>query len=142
MTEENLKLFENILSKEDEIISAISKKQKDLRDTVQKKNWEDLVFITNQINDSSNDFLKIDAERDRLQKMMTGEELHPYARKIMILRSKLSSSKIENQVLNDYIKITRGFIGGVLEQASPKTYSNNGNIVQKQPVSVVLDINF
>ncbi|MCF0241692.1 MAG: hypothetical protein HUK25_03590 [Treponema sp.] len=142
MTEENLKLFENILSKEDEIISAISKKQKDLRDTVQKKNWEDLVFITNQINDSSNDFLKIDAERDRLQKMMTGEELQPYARKIMILRSKLSSSKIENQVLNDYIKITRGFIGGVLEQASPKTYSNNGNIVQKQPVSVVLDINF
>ena len=142
MTEENLKLFENILSKEDEIISAISKKQKALRDTVQKKNWEDLVFITNQINDSSNDFLKIDAERDRLQKMMTGEELQPYARKIMILRSKLSSSKIENQVLNDYIKITRGFIGGVLEQASPKTYSNNGNIVQKQPVSVVLDINF
>lgn len=142
MTAENLKAFESVLNKEDELITGICEDQKELRETVQNKSWEKLVAVTNKINAASEEFLACDEERDRMQKLMTSEELQPYARKIMILRSKLQSSKIQNQVLNDYIRITKGFIGGLLDQASPKTYSQKGQIVQKQPVSVVLDINF
>ena len=141
MDAERIKQFEIILEKEKNLISEISGTQKDLRKAVMSKSWDELSVYVNILNDSSSSFQKLDAEREAVQKELTSEELQPFAKKLTLLRSKLSQSKIENKALCDYISITRGFLDGVIEQASPKTYSRYGQIVQKQPVSVVLNIN-
>ena len=141
MEKTQLDYFETILEKENELVTEIAAVQKDMREAVQRKSWENLTGLINKMNESSEKFSKIDSERDSLQKKMTSMELKAFSEKLLFLRSKLSQSKIENRVLNDYINITRGFINGVLDKASTKTYSRYGQIVQKQPVSVLVSAN-
>lgn len=138
MTKEVLGQFESILDKEGILISDISSVQKDMRCAVQEKNWPVLVSLIDKMNELSSDFANLDADRDAIQNEMTSAEIKPYNKKLLLLRSKLAQSKIENKVLNDYISITRGFINGVLDKASTKTYSRYGQIIQKQPLSVLV----
>ncbi len=138
MTKEVLGQFESILDKEGILISDISSVQKDMRCAVQEKNWAVLVSLIDKMNELSSDFANLDADRDAIQNEMTSAEIKPYNKKLLLLRSKLAQSKIENKVLNDYISITRGFINGVLDKASTKTYSRYGQIIQKQPLSVLV----
>ncbi|MCQ2597917.1 MAG: hypothetical protein MJ181_08705 [Treponema sp.] len=138
MTEDKISQFEIILGNEEIILSGISEIQKELRLSVQKKDWGTLTNLINRMNEASDAFVKIDSERDEIQSEMTSAEVAKYSRRLLVLRSKLAQSKIENKVLTDYISITRGFINGVLDKASTKTYSRYGQIVQKQPVSVLV----
>lgn len=142
MEKSQIETFETILDLEDNLISEIALIQKNIHDAVLSKSWENLTLLINNMKDASSDFEKIDLQRDELQREMTSAELRPYSKKLLIMRSKLSQSKIQNQVLNDYISITRGFINGVLDKASTKTYSRYGQIVQKQPVSVLVSAHY
>ena len=141
MEKTQLDYFETILEKENELVTEIAAVQKDMREAVQSKSWENLTGLINKMNESSEKFSKIDSERDSLQKKMTSMELKAFSEKLLFLRSKLSQSKIENRVLNDYINITRGFINGVLDNASTKTSSRYGQIVQTHTVSVLVSAN-
>lgn len=141
MTKEELEQFDEILTKEGALISDISAVQKDMRVSVQEKSWGKLTCLIDKMNELTNSFSELDATRDAMQNEMTSSEVKVFNKKLLLLRSKLAQSKIENKVLNDYISITRGFINGVLDKASTKTYSRYGQIVQKQPVSVLVSAN-
>ncbi len=138
--------FEQILVKEEGILDELVKAQNQLRKAVTEKNWESLTKIINTINTVSGDFLEADAERESIQDMMKMDEVKPYFGRLADMRSKLLKCKIENQALSKYVNITKNFIQGVVEDALPqsgnKVYSKTGKIVQPQPQSVVLNMDF
>ncbi len=138
--------FEQILVKEEGILDELVKAQNQLRKAVTEKNWESLTKIINNINTVSGNFLEADAEREDIQDMMKMDEVKPYFERLGNMRAKLLKCKIENQALSKYVNITKNFIQGVVEDALPqsgnKVYSKAGKIVQPQPQSVVLNLDF
>ena len=142
----NEKDFEQILVKEEGILDELVKAQNQLRKAVTEKNWESLTKIINTINTVSGNFLEADAERESIQDMMKMNEVKPYFERLGNMRQKLLKCKIENQALSKYVNITKNFIQGVVEDALPqsgnKVYSKSGKIVQPQPQSVVLNMDF
>ena len=138
--------FEQILVKEEGILDELVKAQNQLRKAVTEKNWESLTKIINTINTVSGDFLEADAERESIQDMMKMDEVKPYFERLGNMRAKLLKCKIENQALSKYVNITKNFIQGVVDNALPqsrnKVYSKTGKIVQPQPQSVVLNMDF
>ena len=138
--------FEQILVKEEGILDELVKAQNQLRKAVTDKNWESLTKIINTINTVSGNFLEADAEREDIQDMMKMDEVKPYFGRLASMRSKLLKCKIENQALSKYVNITKNFIQGVVDNALPqsrnKVYSKTGKIVQPQPQSVVLNMDF
>lgn len=138
--------FEQILVKEEGILDELVKAQNQLRKAVTEKNWESLTKIINTINTVSGNFLEADAEREDIQDMMKIDEVKPYFERLGNMRAKLLKCKIENQALSKYVNITKNFIQGVVEDALPqsgnKVYSKSGKIVQPQPQSVVLNLDF
>lgn len=142
----NKKDFEEILEKEEGILDELVKSQNQLRKAVTEKNWESLTKIINTINTVSADFLEADAQREELQDMMKMDQVKPYFERLGNMRAKLLKCKIENQALSKYVNITKNFIQGVVDDALPqsrsKVYSKSGKIVQPQPQSVVLNMDF
>ena len=140
------KAFEEILEKEEVILDELVKAQNQLRKAVTEKNWESLTKIINTINTVSGNFLEADSKREELQDMMKIDEVRPYFERLGNMRAKLLKCKIENQALSKYVNITKNFIQGVVEDALPqsgnKVYSKTGKIVQPQPQSVVLNMDF
>ena len=57
---------------------------------------------------------------------------------------KLLKCKVENQVISNYVNVTREFISEVIDKALPKTHNNNytrnGTIVQHKAASVLVDV--
>jgi len=143
---ENAKVFEELLVKEEKLLDGLVKAQDQLRRAVTEKNWENLTKIINTMNSVSNNFLEMDTERQELQDMMKMNEVKPYFERLGNMRSKLLKCKIENQALSKYVNITKNFIQGVVEDGLPqsgnKVYSKAGKIVQPQPQSVVLNMDF
>ena len=140
------KEFEQVLEREEQILDELVKNQNSLRKAVTEKNWESLTKIINNINSISSDFLEADTEREVIQDMMKMDEVKPYFGRLADMRSKLLKCKIENQALSKYVNITKNFIQGVVDNALPqsrnKVYSKTGKIVQPQPQSVVLNMDF
>ncbi|MBP5602131.1 MAG: hypothetical protein J6X78_05320 [Treponema sp.] len=138
--------FEEVLEQEEKILDELVKNQNLLRKAVTEKNWENLTKIINNINSISGSFVEVDTEREVIQDMMKLDEVKPYFERLGNMRSKLLKCKIENQALSKYVNITRNFIQGVVEDALPqsgnKVYSKSGKIVQPQPQSVVLNLDF
>lgn len=141
-----IKEFEKILVDEEEILDSLLTKQAALKKAVVEKDWNELTSNVSQINSLSDNFAHVDECRDVLQDLLKTDELQPYFEKLRTLRSKLLKFKIENQSLSKYINITRDFIQEVVGNAFPesgtKVYSKTGQIVQKQPQSVVLNLTF
>ncbi len=142
----NKKDFEEILEKEEGILDELVKSQNQLRKAVTEKNWESLTKIINTINTLSGEFLEVDTKREEIQDMMKMDQVKPYFERLGNMRAKLLKCKIENQALSKYVNITKNFIQGVVDNALPqsgnKVYSKNGKIVQPQPQSVVLNMDF
>ena len=138
--------FEEVLEQEEKILDELVKNQNLLRKAVTEKNWENLTKIINNINSISGSFVEVDTEREVIQDMMKLDEVKPYFERLGNMRSKLLKCKIENQALSKYVNITKNFIQGVVEDALPqsgnKVYSKSGKIVQPQPQSVVLNMDF
>ena len=138
--------FEEVLDKEEKILDSLCRNQDLLKKAVTEKNWESLTKIINNINSISSEFLEADTNREVLQDMMKMNEIKPYFERLGAMRSKLLKCKIENQALSKYVNITKNFIQGVVDNALPqsrnKVYSKSGKIVQPQPQSVVLNLDF
>ena len=138
--------FEEVLDKEEKILDNLVHNQDLLKKAVTSMNWESLTKIINNINTISSEFLEADTNREVLQDMMKMNEIKPYFERLGAMRSKLLKCKIENQALSKYVNITKNFIQGVVDNALPqsrnKVYSKNGKIVQPQPQSVVLNLDF
>ena len=134
--------FNNILCEEEKVMDSILEKQRLLHKAVKEKNWESLMSLISEINLLSDNFQKLENERNIMQAELKTEELRPFFEQMGRLRSKLTKSKIENQALSKYISITKGFVQGIIDNVVPngnKVYTKNG-IVQSQPKSVVLNV--
>ena len=82
--------------------------------------------------------------RDEIQEQLKTEEIKPYFERLGRLRTKLLKCKVENQVISNYVNVTREFIAEVVEKALPQTrnknYTKYGTITQPEPASVLVDV--
>ncbi|MBP5519463.1 MAG: hypothetical protein J6X84_02630 [Treponema sp.] len=142
--DELIKEYSTILAEEENLLDLLTEKQKMLRKAVTEKCWEDLVGLINEVNLISDSFHHFDIRRDEIQKQLKTTELKPYFERLGRLRTKLLKCKVENQVISNYVNVTREFIAEVVERALPQTrnknYTKYGTITQPQTASVLVDV--
>lgn len=140
----NTRIIE-VLNEQNSILDVVLTKQQELRNSVNEKNWTNLMTVISEINLSMDKFNKLDEEREEIT---TAEDISnsEYKRILSTVRGKLVKSRTENKVLSEYINITKGFVQSIIDNALPqsrnKLYSRNGNIIQSQPQSVVVNTLF
>ncbi len=140
----NTRIIE-VLNEQNSILDVVLTKQQELRNSVNEKNWTNLMTVISEINLSMDKFNKLDEEREEIT---TAEDVAniEYKRILSMVRGKLVKSRTENKVLSEYINITKGFVQSIIDNALPqsrnKLYSRNGNIIQSQPQSVVVNTLF
>lgn len=140
----NTRIIE-VLNEQNSILDVVLTKQQELRNSVNEKNWTNLMTVISEINLSMDKFNKLDEEREEIT---TAEDVVniEYKRILSTVRGKLVKSRTENKVLSEYINITKGFVQSIIDNALPqsrnKLYSRNGNIIQSQPQSVVVNTLF
>ena len=140
----NTRIIE-VLNEQNSILDVVLTKQQELRNSVNEKNWTNLMTVISEINLSMDKFNKLDEEREEIT---TAEDVAniEYKRILSTVRGKLVKSRTENKVLSEYINITKGFVQSIIDNALPqsrnKPYSRNGNIIQSQPQSVVVNTLF
>lgn len=142
--EEMLKEFSSILAEEENLLDLLSEKQLVLRKSVVEKDWNIMLDLISEINKISDSFQHFDLRRDEIQNQLKTTELKPHLERLSRLRSKLLKCKLENQVLSNYVTVTREFIAEVVNKALPQTrnqnYTRNGTITQPQTASVLVDV--
>ena len=137
---EKMMTFTQILQKEDDLIENILESQVCVREAVKVRNWIDLEKNIVKTQEYATEFINLDNLREQSDKSNISEEDHILMKQI---QSKLMKSKIVNSALNDYIKISRGFVQGVFDNVLSKrknvVYSKNGSVVKTLSDSVVLN---
>ncbi len=136
--------FSLILKNEDKLLDELTEKQKEMRKTLLEKNWDALVKVMSSVNALSENFRELDSRRDEIQQQLKSEELKEYLQALSTMRSKLLKCKVENQVISNYVTVTRQFIADVVEKALPQTrnknYTKTGALTQPQTSSVLVDV--
>lgn len=129
-----------ILNKEDEVMDVILQTQVKIHEAVKSRDWFVLESNISKMQDLTVDFIALENTRDSIKKADFNTEEHDLMKKV---QSKLIKSKIANSALNDYVKISRGFVQNVLDNVVPQrrsvVYSRTGALVKQQPKSVVLN---
>lgn len=129
-----------ILNNENNVMDLILDAQQKIHEAVKSRDWFTLESNMSKMQDLSVQFIALEDTRDSIKKTDFNEEEHNMMK---IIQSKLIKSKIANSALNDYVKISKGFVQNVLDNVVPSRrnvlYSRNGTLVKQQPVSVVLD---
>ena len=115
--EELIKEYGTVLAEEENLLDCLTEKQKSLRKAVTDKNWECLVDLIAEVNLISDSFHKFDVRRDEIQEQLKTEEIKPFFERLSRLRTKLLKCKVENQVISNYVNVTREFISQVVEKA-------------------------
>ena len=136
--------YSTVLAEEENLLDRLTEKQKMLRKAITDKDWESLVGHINEVNLISDSFQKFDVRRDEIQEQLKTDEIRPYFERLGRLRKKLLKCKVENQVISNYVNVTREFIAEVVEKALPQTrnknYTKYGTITQSQPASVLVNV--
>lgn len=142
--EELIKEYANVLAEEENLLDRLTEKQELLRKAITEKDWECLVGHINEVNLISDNFHNFDIRRDEIQQQLKTEEIKPYFERLGRLRTKLLKCKVENQVISNYVNVTREFIAEVVEKALPQTRNKNytkfGTVTQSKPASVLVDV--
>ena len=142
--DELIKEYATVLAEEENLLDILTEKQKVLRKAITEKDWESLVGHINEVNLISDCFQKFDLRRDEIQNQLKTEEIKPYFERLGRLRTKLLKCKVENQVISNYVNVTRQFISDVVEKALPQTrnknYTKTGALTQPQTSSVLVDV--
>lgn len=133
-----------LLKNEDKILDSLSQKQLELRTVLQNKDWSALTVVMAEINHLSDDFQKMDLRRDEIQRQLPTADVKSFYEILSSLRSKLLKCKLENQVISNYVTVSRQFIADVVEKALPQTrnknYTKNGTITKVHAQSVLVDV--
>ena len=141
---ELLNEFSSILTQEEMLLDSLVEKQKILRTAIIDKDWNVLLDLISEVNQLSDTFQKFDARRDEIQGQLKSTEIKPFFDRLAMLRTKLLKCKVENQVISNYVNVTREFIAEVVNKALPqlrnKNYTKNGTITQPQTSSVLVDV--
>ncbi len=157
---ESGKKLNELLLKENDLMTIILTDQQAMREAVRQKDWGTVEDKTYKIAMLSEEFSALEDERGHLLASMSvdtdavadiykcvqmcPQELRGFIlENYRLLRQKLSVSKIENESLNQYINVTRNFIQNIFDtvvpQAKSTVYSRSGQIVKNQPESLVLN---
>ena len=101
----NTRIIE-VLNEQNSILDVVLTKQQELRNSVNEKNWTNLMTVISEINLSMDKFNKLDEEREEIT---TTEDISnsEYKRILSMVRGKLVKSRTENKVLSEYINITK-----------------------------------
>ena len=136
--------YSTVLAEEENLLDRLTEKQKMLRKAITDKDWESLVEHINEVNLISDSFQKFDVRRDEIQEQLKTDEIRPYFDCLGRLRTKLLKCKVENQVISNYVNVTREFIAEVVEKALPQTrnknYTKYGTITKSEPASVLVNV--
>ncbi|MGP1510775.1 MAG: hypothetical protein ACTTIU_09600 [Treponema lecithinolyticum] len=147
-----------ILLNQNAVLAEIITQQRILRTAVTAKDWKQVERAGFEVNALAERFSYLENERMHVFKQLCSEkpddifevarDLPPAFRRPVIeafhqVRQKLAVSKIENEALNEYIRITRNFLQEVFDSVLPQRrntlYSSAGTVVKVQPESVVLN---
>ncbi len=150
-------LYKTLVS-QNEVLGAIIVQQQIVRAAVTSKNWEQLEIAVREVNNLSKLFANFEAKRielglklnsDNSDDIFTISKIVPeeYKKGIVEIfyqvRQKLVVSKIENDAINEYIRITQEFLQGVFDNVLPqrrnKLYSSTGKVIKNHPKSVILN---
>ncbi|MCH5292604.1 MAG: hypothetical protein J1E07_02545 [Treponema sp.] len=136
--------FSLILKNEDKILDELKDKQSLMRRALTEKNWDELLKCMDSVNALFADFQEFDVRRDEIQQQLGRDELKPFFEALASMRSKLLKCRVENQVISNYVNVTRKFIAEVVEKALPqsrnKNYTKTGVLTQPQTSSVLVDV--
>lgn len=136
--------FSLILKNEDKILDELKDKQSLMRRALTEKNWDELLKCMDSVNVLFADFQEFDVRRDEIQQQLDRDELKPFFESLASMRSKLLKCRVENQVISNYVNVTRKFISEVVEKALPqsrnKNYTKTGVLTQPQTSSVLVDV--
>ncbi len=146
------------LVSQNELLGAIIVQQHIVRSAVTSRNWIQLQDAVNEVNKLSKEFAHLEAKRivkcsklnpKNPDDIYTVANAAPFEFKKCIIenfhqvRQKLVISKIENDAINEYIRITQEFLQGVFDNVLPqrrnKLYSSTGKVIKNQPKSVILN---
>ena len=147
-----------ILAKQNDLLTVILTEQRLIRETVTKRDWDQLNAAIYRIQLLSDEFSDLEESRVHVIKSFTGNDTldvyqiaHFFSNDLRqsllenfrLMRQKLAVSKIENDSISEYIRVTKDFLQTVFDTAVPQArntvYSNKGNIVKTLPESVILD---
>ena len=150
-------LYQTLLN-QNQVLAEIIAQQQILHAAVTGKNWEQVERTVGAVQSLSQRFSALEQERaDVFARICpdnpgdiyeVSRRLPPVFKRPVIeafhqVRQKLAVSKIENDVLNEYIRITQNFLQGVFESVLPQRrnmrYSPEGTVVKMQPQSVVVN---
>lgn len=148
----------DLLCKENELLNVILTEQRLIRETVKTREWSQLDAAIYRIQKMSDEFKNLESQRLNILYQFTGDESldvyqisHMFSldlrqsllESFRLMRQKLAVSKIENDALSEYIRVTKDFLQGVFDSAVPQArntlYSNKGKVVKSMPESLVLD---
>lgn len=146
------------LIKQNEILGEIIAQQRLLRSALRDKQSLEVEKVVQGINVLAGNFAMLEEKRleycmqlhsDEPNDMFLVSKNLPLVFKKPIIeifhqiRQKLAVSKIENDAISEYVRITKNFLQGVFETALPQQrnvrYSESGSIIKLQPESVVLN---
>lgn len=151
-----------ILTAQNQVLDSIIELQKLVRQAVTEKNWVDLETSLFKLNELTDSFTQMEAKREELCCQICGvsgsqqvpgmhqvstmlpDEVRPMVREVLHqVRRKLSASKVENDALNDYIRITKEFLQEVFDSVIPKNrntvYSSSGSVVKPVPENLLIN---
>lgn len=155
--EETAACLYDILADEYDVLSHIHEEQQITRKAVGKRDWDMLQNSIGKTDELSQKFAQLESDRvlcfgafgcpggndiyqiipklPRRFKQSIPDLFHQIRRKLIV-------SKIENDSMNDYIRITRGFLQGVFDAVSAQRrttiYSRDG-VVRNKPESMVVN---
>ncbi|MGL4981654.1 MAG: hypothetical protein ACRC4W_02135 [Treponemataceae bacterium] len=147
-----------LIMRQNNILTLILADQRLIRQAVVDRNWETLDQTIHKVQILSDEFESLENKRQQLLGQIdceSGKDIYQIAymfsesvrqsllENFRLMRQKLAVSKIENDSITDYVRITKGFLQGVFESVVPqrrsKVYSNSGKIVDTVPESVILN---
>lgn len=148
----------DILLKQNDLLTVILTEQRYIRETVTNRDWDRLDAAIHRIQLLTDEFSELEENRLNIIRSFTKNEnldiyqiSHLFSKELRqsllesfrMMRQKLAVSKIENDAISEYIRITKDFLQEVFDTAVPKAraavYSNKGKITQTMPESIILD---
>lgn len=153
-----------VLFEQQDLILVLRKVQKAVRQAVNEKNWELMESSLDSISAISDSFSNL--EEMRLELLMeipsfvyeAGEDIYqvagffmPKIKNVMIetyrsIRQEVTASKVENDSLTEYIRVSKDFLQGVFDTVVPQrrnvVYTRKGlkaKIMKSQPTSLILN---
>lgn len=147
----------DVFVKQSEKLSAILAQQHVVHDAVTERNWAWLEIALKQLDILTTEVAELDKKMQTLLEELKIDEVSKIYElssefstalrdellsNFRTMHQKLNISRIENEALQDYIRISKTFLDEVMEVAVPncgKVYSRSGEIVKTMPNSLVYD---